>query len=172
MNGEQIWPVMAAGGAVALVLLVACALLWRSSRRLSARLAELEAVLAQQPSSTPHAAAAPAAAAPVSAQPAAYVITAMDADADDPTQAVPARIDGALFADIVARETVIKAAALVHGLRRGLSAETRNRIRFEVKREVKRSRKQRRADLKAALRDYQARDRARMAEDQAGEDAA
>lgn len=171
MNGEQIWPVMAAGGAVALVLLVACALLWRSSRRLSARLAELEAVLAQQPSSTPHAAAAPAAA-PVSAQPAAYVITAMDADADDPTQAVPARIDGALFADIVARETVIKAAALVHGLRRGLSAETRNRIRFEVKREVKRSRKQRRADLKAALRDYQARDRARMAEDQAGEDAA
>ena len=171
MNGEQIWPVMAAGGAVALVLLVACALLWRSSRRLSARLAELEAVLAQQPSSTPHAAAAPAAA-PVSAQPAAYVITAMDADADDPTQAVPARIDGALFADIVARETVIKAAAMVHGLRRGLSAETRNRIRFEVKREVKRSRKQRRADIKAALRDYQARDRARMAEDQAGEDAA
>lgn len=167
MNGEQIWPVVAAGGAVALVLLVACALLWRNGRRLNARLAELEAGLAEQSASKPDAVVTP-----VTAQPAAYVITAMDEVADEPSPAVPARIDGTLFADIVARETVIKAAALVHGLRRGLSAETRNRIRFEMKREVKRSRKQRRADLKAALRDYQARDRARMAEDQAGEDAA
>jgi len=167
VNGEQIWPVVAAGGAVALVLLVACALLWRNDRRLNARLADLEATLAEQSSSTPHAAAAP-----VTAQPAAYVITAMDEAAAEPTQAVPARIDGTLFADIVARETVIKAAALAHGLRRGLSAETRNRIRFEMKREVKRSRKQRRADLKAALRDHQARERARMSEDRAGEDAA
>jgi hypothetical protein len=171
VNGEQIWLVVAAGGAVALVLMVACALLWRNSRRLTARLAELEDGLAKQLASTPHAAAAPVVT-PVTAQPAAYVITAMDEVADEPTQAVPARIDGALFADIVARETVIKAAALAHGLRRGLSAETRNRIRFEMKREVKRSRKQRRADLKAALRDHQARDRARMAEDRAGEDAA
>jgi hypothetical protein len=105
-------------------------------------------------------------------EPAAYVITAIDDAAAEPAPAVPATIDGALFADIVARETVVKAAALVHGLRRGVSAESRNRIRFEMKREVKRSRKQRRADLKAALRDYQARHRATMAEDQAGEDAA
>ena len=171
MNGEQIWLAMAAGGAIALVLLVVCALLWRSSRRLTARLGELEAALAQQTASTPHAAAAPIATTE-GAQPAAYVITAIDEAADEPEPAVPARIDGALFADIVARETVIKAAALAHGLRRGLSAESRNRIRFEMKREVKRSRKQRRADLKAALRDYQARERARMAEDQAEEDAA
>jgi hypothetical protein len=167
VNGEQIWPVVAAGGAVALVLLVACALLWRTSRRLTARLAELEAGLATQ--SAPAAEATDTMERP---EPAAYVITGLDEDADLPAQTVPARIDGTLFADIVARETVIKAAALAHGLRRGLSAETRNRIRFEVKREVKRSRKQRRADLKAALRDRQARDRARMAEDRAGEDAA
>jgi hypothetical protein len=171
VNGEQIWPVVAAGGAVALVLLVACALLWRNSRRLTARLVQLEAGLAQQSASQPHAAAPPVVT-PVMAQPAAYVITAMDEVEGEPTPAVPARVDGALFADIVARETVIKAAALAHGLRRGLSAETRNRIRFEMKREVKRSRKQRRADLKAALRDHRARDRARMAEDRAGEDAA
>jgi hypothetical protein len=167
VNGEQIWPAMAAGGAVALALLVACALLWRNARLLNARLAELEAAVVKQT-----ARAAEAKDTLETAEPAAYVITAMDEVAAEPTQAVPARIDGTLFADIVARETVIKAAALAHGLRRGLSAETRNRIRFEMKREVKRSRKQRRADLKAALRDYQARDRARMAEDQAGEDAA
>ena len=83
-----------------------------------------------------------------------------------------ARIDAPMFADIVARETVIKAAGLAHGLRRALSAETRNRIRFEMKREVKRSRKQRRADMKAALRDVQARERAHRVEGQDGEDAA
>jgi hypothetical protein len=167
VNGEQLWLVVAAGGAVALVLLVACALLWRNGRRLSARLAALEAGLAKQPTSAPRATDAK-----VDTEPAAYVITAIDEVADEPTRAVPAGIDGALFADIVARETVIKAAGLAHGLRRGLSAETRNRILFEMKREVKRSRKQRRADLKAALRDHQARERTRMAGDQAGEDAA
>jgi len=148
---------------VALVLLVACALLWRNGRRLTARLAELEARTAGRSTSAPE-----------RVETAAYVITAIDDEqrAEPQATAVPARIDGKLFADIVARESVIKAAGLAHGLRRALTAENRNRIRFEMKREVKRSRKQRRADLKAALRDYQARDRARMAEDQAEEDAA
>lgn len=150
MNGEQIWLVVAAGGAVALVLLVACALLWRNSRRLTARLVELEAGMATRAPSMPE---------PVDT--ATYVITAIgDEQPAEPEQvtAVPARIDGKLFADIVARESVIKAAGLAHGLRRALSAENRNRIRFEMKREVKRSRKQRRADLKAALRQFQARE--------------
>ena len=62
------------------------------------------------------------------------------------------RVDSALFADLVLRETVVKAASLSHGLRRALAPETRNRIRFEMGREVKRARKQRRADLKAARR--------------------
>jgi hypothetical protein len=62
------------------------------------------------------------------------------------------RIDSALFADLVLRETVVKAASLTHGLRRALAPEVRNRIRFEMGREVKRARKQRRADLKAARR--------------------
>ena len=150
MNGEQIWLVVAAGGAVALVLLVACALLWRNGRRLTARLAELEARTATRSTSVPE-----------RVETAAYVITAIDDEqqAEPATAtAVPARIDGKLFADIVARESVIKAAGLAHGLRRALSAENRNRIRFEMKREVKRSRKQRRADLKAALRQFHARE--------------
>ena len=43
---------------------------------------------------------------------------------------------GALFADLVLRETVVKAASLAHGVRRALDPETRNRIRFEMRREV------------------------------------
>ena len=134
---------------MALVLLVACALLWRNSRRLTARLAELEARTATRSTSVPE-----------RVETAAYVITAIDDEqqVEPHRTAVPARIDGKLFADIVARESVIKAAGLAHGLRRALSAENRNRIRFEMKREVKRSRKQRRADLKAALRQFHARE--------------
>lgn len=100
-------------------------------------------------------------------EPASYVITAV-ADGEPgepaPSRVVEGRIDGALFADIVARESVVKAAGLAHGLRRALAPEARNRIRFEMRQETKRSRKQRRADLKAALRDMQARERAQMAE--------
>ncbi|UUZ59358.1 hypothetical protein [Nocardioides sp. B-3] len=150
MNGEQVWLMAAAGGAVALVLLLACALLWRNSRRLAARPADLEARTATREAGTE------ATATMERVESATYVITGLhDAEADveaETVQAVPARIDGRLFADIVARESVVKAAGLAHGLRRALSAENRNRIRFEMKREVKRSRKQRRAHLKAAMR--------------------
>jgi hypothetical protein len=75
--------------------------------------------------------------------------------ATGPTSTAPGgaeRVDSALFADLVLRETVVKAASLTHGLRRALAPESRNRIRFEMGREVKRARKQRRADLKAARR--------------------
>jgi hypothetical protein len=99
------------------------------------------------------------------AVPTEYVITGLgDAtapDADPP----PSRIDGAVFADTVLRETVVKAASLAHGVRRGLAPATRNRIRFEMKQEVRRSRKQRRADLKAAQRDLHARQRQAMTGD-------
>ena len=37
---------------------------------------------------------------------------------------------------MVLRETVVKAASLAHGVRRGLAPATRNRIRFEMKQEV------------------------------------
>ena len=70
------------------------------------------------------------------------------------------QIDRVLFADLVLRETVVKAASLGHGLRRALAPEVRNRIRFEMRREVKRARKQRRTDLRVARRDLAARQRA------------
>ncbi|NHC22083.1 hypothetical protein G6553_02700 [Nocardioides sp. IC4_145] len=78
----------------------------------------------------------------------------------EPVGAVPAP----LFADLVLRESVVQAASLAAGVRRALSPEVRNRIRFEVKREVRRSRKQRRADLRAARRDWEARRRGALDE--------
>lgn len=83
--------------------------------------------------------------------------------------ALEPRIDSALFADLVLRETVVKAASLAHGLRVALAPATRNRIRFEMRQEVKRARKQRRAELKEARREREARQRADL---RAEEDAA
>lgn len=93
-----------------------------------------------------------------------FVITGLGDD-QDPEDRAPVRVDGTAFADIVLRETVVKAASLAHGVRRGLAPATRNRIRFEMKQEVRRARKQRRADLRAAQRDLHARQRRALAEE-------
>jgi hypothetical protein len=60
------------------------------------------------------------------------------------------------FASAALGESLVRAVSLGHGVRRALSAESRNRIRFEVRREVKRSRRQRRRDVKAARRHLRA----------------
>jgi hypothetical protein len=78
----------------------------------------------------------------------------------DPEVEPAPKIDTTLFADLVLRETVVKAASLAHGVRRALDPETRNRIRYEMGREVKRARKQRRVDTRQARREWQARQRA------------
>ena len=80
------------------------------------------------------------------------------------------RVDGALFADLVLRETVVKTASLAHGLRRALAPETRNRIRFEVRREIRAARKRRRREMKDLAQQVRANQRARLADE--GEDAA
>jgi hypothetical protein len=74
-----------------------------------------------------------------------------------PTVAAP------VFADLLLKESVVQTASLFHGLRRALSAETRNRIRFHMRQEVKRSRKQRRTELREVRREWAARQRAGMA---------
>jgi len=85
-----------------------------------------------------------------------FVIT----DLGEP-QAEPApKIDSTLFADLVLRETVVKAASFAHGVRRALDPETRHRIRYEMGREVKRARKQRKVDTRQARREWLARQRA------------
>jgi hypothetical protein len=81
-------------------------------------------------------------------------------------------VSAPVFADIVARETVVQTASLVHGLRRALSPETRNRIRFHMRQEVKRSRKQRRTELREVRREWAARQRVAMGADERPEGSA
>lgn len=89
-----------------------------------------------------------------------YVITHLGEPEAEPDGAVvPVRLTPPAFADAVLRETVVQTASLVHGVRRALAPETRNRIRFEMRREVKRSRKARKVEVREALREYRARRR-------------
>lgn len=96
-------------------------------------------------------------------QPEEYVITHLGEDDLAPAGSTPGydadggptRLDGRLFADIVLRETVVKAASLGHGVRRAMAPETRNRIRFEMKREVKSRRKARKDELRQLRRTLQ-----------------
>jgi hypothetical protein len=97
-----------------------------------------------------------------------YVITHLGEPEEEPEVQPAPTVAPGLFADLVLRESVVQAASLFHGVRRALSPETRNRIRFEMRREVKRSRKQRRADLRAARREWEARQRAAMVDEPAG----
>jgi hypothetical protein len=146
---------------VCLALLVAVLRLRASATRSRAEVGALHERLErlEERDAAPPPAAAPAAA------PVEFVITDLGRPREpDPA---PVRIDGPAFADVVLKETVVKAAALAHGVRRALAPATRNRIRFEMKQEVRRSRKQRRADLKAAQRDLHARERAALAEEAA-----
>ena len=76
-------------------------------------------------------------------------------------------MESRLFADLVLRETVVKAASFVYGVRRGLSPANRNRIWFEMRREVKRARKERKAEEREAVREWRARQRAAVREEDA-----
>jgi len=96
-----------------------------------------------------------------------YVITHLGEPEPEPAVEPVSAVPPGLFADLVLRESVVQAASLFHGVRRALSPENRNRIRFEMRREVKRSRKQRRADIREARREWEARQRAAMVDDQA-----
>jgi hypothetical protein len=149
---------------VCLVLLVAMAVALRKIRA-GARATVVEVIaLGRRLDDLEHARPLPVSAAPV-ATPVEFVIT--DLGLERP-EAEAVRLDGPAFADVVLKETVVKAASLAHGVRRGLAPATRNRIRFEMKQEVRRARKQRRSDLKAAQRDLHARQRAVLRAD-AGE---
>ena len=105
-----------------------------------------------------------------------YTITRLGEAADDveptpPAPEQPATLERAVFADLVLRESVIRLGSLGHGVRRALSPESRNRIRFEMRRELKRARKQRRAEQREAYREWQARRRGRVTDDELRETA-
>ncbi len=94
-----------------------------------------------------------------------YRITRVgDPDTETADAGEPVRLERAVFADVLLRESVIRLGSLGHGVRRAMSAESRNRIRFEMKRELKRARKHRRAEQREAYRDWQARQRDNLRE--------
>ncbi|MFC7497311.1 MULTISPECIES: hypothetical protein [unclassified Nocardioides] len=154
----QDWIVPTAAGLLALAALVLGVALVRArsatERELATARAETAALRAQldeierriarpQPRATPET---------------EFVITNLGEREPEP-EAAP-QIGGALFADLVLRETVVKAAGFAYGVRRALDPEARNRIRFEMKREVRRARKQRKVDTREARREWAARQRA------------
>ena len=87
------------------------------------------------------------------AEDAAYVITDAGVPRAEPN--VPDR----LVLTATVGEPLVKVVSFGHGVRRALSAESRNRIWFEVRREVRRARKQRRREMKEAWRRMQAEER-------------
>lgn len=164
--GQELWVVLGAFAALAVLAIVLGVALLRLRARtvdqlaearvaaaeLQIRLEEIEQRLAAQPVATDPV--------PVGE----FTITGLGLPEVD----LPApQIDRTLFADLVLRETVVKAASLAHGVRRALAPEVRNRIRFEMRREVKRARKQRRADTREAVREWEARQRAEVGDEDA-----
>ena len=153
-------PVLITGAAV-VSLLLACALVLRSrtmSRRelavalsaaqsetaeLRRRLDSLSEQLERQSSAVIRA-----------DDPAHVIITDAGVPRRDPTVA-----DRVVLSATVG-EPLVKVVAFGHGVRRALSAESRNKIWFEMRREVRRARKQRRREMKDAWRRMQAEDRA------------
>lgn len=91
-----------------------------------------------------------------------FLITSMSPDAvPGPARevAVPVGVEpltAGLFASVAAGESAVRLVSLGHGVRRALSAESRNRIGFAMRQEVRRARRQRRHDLKEAKRHLRA----------------
>ncbi len=163
-----------------LLVLALSVALWRGRRsatrerivaqaELAAVRTRLEEVERRLASSAPHRR--------VAAEGSDYVITHLGDLPAAPRHATPAapagpdapdapRVEPALFADLVLRESVVRAASLAHGVRVALAPQTRNRIRFEVRREVRRARKERRTETRLARRELAARGRATLRDDE------
>ena len=71
------------------------------------------------------------------------------------------------FASVALGESLVRMLSFGYGVRRALSAENRNRNRFEMQREVQRARRQRRRDLKEAKRHLRNGQRTDLTEDAA-----
>jgi type IV secretory pathway VirB10-like protein len=160
----QDWIVPAAAAALALVALALGVALLRARSRTDRELAAARAETALLRSQVDELERRVARAEPRTTGETEFVITSLgdpeSAHAEHPEHPEGPQVGGALFADLVLRETVVKAAGLAHGVRRALDPETRNRIRFEMRREVRRARKQRKVDTREARRDWAARQRA------------
>ena len=140
-----LWAALGGVAALLLVLLGAGLATALNGRRVRAReeallatsRADVDALRAQVERLSVELSASRAATTP---DPAEYVITSAGGASRDDLPQVSERA----VLSVTLGEPLVKLAAFGHGLRRALSAESRNRIAFEMRREVKRSRKARR----------------------------
>ncbi len=148
-------PLSVALGAAAAVLLAALGLLLvvlAGRRRLRRELAESReqlAALVRRVEALQHAPERR----PVPTPEREYLITSVGAEPAAPEPGAGLEpISARQFATVALGESLVRILSVGYGVRRALSPENRNRIRFEVRREVRRSRKRRRRDLKEARR--------------------
>lgn len=196
-----VWVVWLTGGVVAVLALAVVALAWsalRTARTLrrttaaqAAAVAEIERLRTELTADpvAPEPEASPATPSPTTPSRAEYLITSVLTDAERSALALPARADAAdgaadlptrvvdarQFTSMAVGESLVRLFTVGHGVRRALSAESRNRAGFAMRREVRRSRKHRRQELREARRFLHAEQRARLDADPSrrpGDDAA
>jgi hypothetical protein len=163
------------------VVVAAEAFALRSSRREGRRLAaqvesshaDVDALrarveeLSRQLSTRPVATGADAQEFVITTLPDGRLLGTLGATADEPAATATTPLSAGQFASVALGESLVRVLSVGYGVRRALTAESRNRIRFEMRREVKRSRRQRRRDLKEAKRHLRADQRADLTEDAA-----
>jgi len=169
MNPAQLAPVVATGGVVLVVAVFVALLAARAGRRrwqaeLAAARADVESLTARldaidssRTHPQPSVSAAPTpefviTSLPDGSAPLRVAEPLADRDATDRSTGEGAGLSVGEFATLAVGESLVRLVSIGYGVRRALSAENRNRIRFEMRREVKRARRQRRLDLKEAKR--------------------
>lgn len=160
-------PILAAvAGAAAMLLLVGLVLVMTRRRRSRH---DLEAMLAAAQRETDalrqRLEELTAASKPVVPDRADFVITHVgepDDPALEPASRTGVAVPDRLVLSATLGEPLVKVAAFSHGVRRALSAESRNRIWFEMRREVRASRRQRRQLRKRLEREHRAQLRAHL----------
>jgi|tagenome__1003787_1003787.scaffolds.fasta_scaffold20897258_3 hypothetical protein len=159
---------LAAAALSLLALLLSSALTWRTRRLLAASEEEvavlrerLEQLSRRVDGDTPELGGQAGTEAGDARPSTEYLITSLSHPTAEPVAAEPVGAEPALgpvgpsgreFATAALGESLVRVLALGHGVRRAMSAENRNRIRFEMHREVKRARRQRRRDVREARR--------------------
>ena len=165
---RQEMALLVAGGAVVLavvVVVVAGLLAARSRRRLARELVtsreDVATLRGQVEDLSRRLDTAPGAPAPAPGPAREFLITTLPDAPAGSELAVPDEepvpvVSAGRFASVAVGESVVRLLSLGYGVRRALSPENRNRIRFEMRQEVKRARRQRRRDLRDAKRHLRA----------------
>ncbi|MGN6723175.1 MAG: hypothetical protein ACTHJM_11235 [Marmoricola sp.] len=145
MESVTVW-VASVAAVLSIIVTLAVALGWRAStRRTAAQIAELREALAVVTS-------APTQVAPHDPVVAEFLITDIGTEAPE----IPDEVSSRLVLSATVGEPLVRLAAFAYGVRKALTPENRNRIRFEMRREIRRARKARRAAGRAAAAEARA----------------